>query len=302
MFIKKEEWLNAISGIISVQTSERIEFDNSRVNQIKDILSLSQTGSDLLEWADDNSVEILLDNQSENNIAYYVPRSGFIALSAHVQNEKLAIALGHELRHAWQDFNGFIPTVLDNIKDYANKIRLIEADAAAIETLIIFELLNQGIKIDLNPRQKKYLKIADQSLKQSPDYLKGHEVLWGGFCGFYSDSNAKDYYDSRCIYNSALLLDVLQEKPTIINSGTEYMAANLEYEVDRKSGIGIKDFKTFTSIGEVIEQGNYLKNIPIDLSQDSQFIGNFSKSNEQEIARISQAIKGRGFSKTIPAF
>lgn len=85
------------------------------------------------DWAAKNGVKFFIDHTLKNAGAYYTMGTGVVGIGArYVCSPPLALPLMvHEIRHAWQDKGGMIPTVARRFGEYMTQIALVEADASA---------------------------------------------------------------------------------------------------------------------------------------------------------------------------
>lgn len=100
--------------------------------------SSSPTFQKMVAWALENDVVFFIDHTLKRAGAYYTMGTGAVGLNASYADNPMQAAplIGHEIRHAWQDKNGFIPTVGRDFAEYFMQISLMEADAFAFERLI----------------------------------------------------------------------------------------------------------------------------------------------------------------------
>ena len=100
--------------------------------------SSSPTFQKMVAWALENDVVFFIDHRLKRAGAYYTMGTGAVGLNADYADSPMQAAplIGHEIRHAWQDKNGFIPTVGRNFAEYFMQISLMEADAFAYERLV----------------------------------------------------------------------------------------------------------------------------------------------------------------------
>jgi|GEM_PF-1591133 len=100
--------------------------------------SASPTFQKMVAWALENDVVFFIDHTLQRAGAYYTMGTGAVGLNANYADSPMQAAplIGHEIRHAWQDKQGFIPTVGRNFAEYFMQISLMEADAFAFERLI----------------------------------------------------------------------------------------------------------------------------------------------------------------------
>jgi len=103
--------------------------------------SASPTFQKMVSWALENDVVFFIDHTLQRAGAYYTMGTGAVGLNAKYADSPMQAAplIGHEIRHAWQDRQGFIPTAGRNFAEYFMQISLMEADAFAFEKLIAEE-------------------------------------------------------------------------------------------------------------------------------------------------------------------
>jgi len=135
---------NDIHNSVSYKQSAE---DRTLVSKIRQTLKTVPTGLALIKWADEKNLKVVIDHQmSPGIIGSYSHRT--ILLSGQVSTDLLVGFAAHELRHAWQDAQGFLPQILPYSKnlplsspdDFIIKTALIEADAIAIQIQVLAEL------------------------------------------------------------------------------------------------------------------------------------------------------------------
>jgi len=130
-------WDNAaFDAFQAARGPEMVEIDEKRLQRIFNE-AVSPTFHQALDWARENGVRFFIDPTLKDAGAYYVMGTGVVGLNARYASTPMQAAplLTHEIRHAWQDKQGFIPTVGRNFAEYFMQISLIEADATAFEKL-----------------------------------------------------------------------------------------------------------------------------------------------------------------------
>lgn len=128
------------SGFHQFQAQRLPEMVAEDARKLRNIFqeSSSPTFQKMVAWALENDVVFFIDHTLQRAGAYYTMGTGAVGLNAEYAHSPLQAAplIGHEIRHAWQDKNGFIPTVGRNFAEYFMQISLMEADAFAFERLI----------------------------------------------------------------------------------------------------------------------------------------------------------------------
>lgn len=271
-------WKENALDIYQAQPEMRRDFDAKRATGIADKLASTETGAQIMQWARDHDIEIWMDYQCEEAGAggYYIPGSKTVCLNAHIEDDQLVMALAHELRHAWQGGNGFCATLYDDIDTYIKQFRFIEADAAAIEVQVCKEWKELNPDLRISPFRQQCLDLAERQKENAPDFLKGKEYLWSGFCGFFVFDNRKDFYDGGSLITGEILAEIKEFDGT--RAPTEY-AAKSAHKLPEHEGLNVQDKDEFLLLGQMFNGDNYLKDIPIDLLQEDQFVGDLSKSH-----------------------
>jgi len=303
-----KSWKENAEDVFAAQPEERRVYDAARVEKVKGMLAETATGKKIIKWAEKNGIEIKLDYQCEEAGAggYYVPGSKTVCLNAHLPNDRMMIALAHEMRHAWQGENGFCATLYKGVGTYLKQFRFIEADAAAYEIQVCTEWKELHPEFKLSPFREMCLDLAEKQKKSAPDCLKGKETLWAGFCGFFATGERKNFYDGGSIYTGEVLAG-LEKWDSTTGVGMEYSGGK-DHKLPPYDGLNVEDKEEFLKIGEDFDgQDNYLKDIPLDILTHEQFIGGLSPRNLDRFLVLYEAeekehAQGRNAPKPIPRF
>lgn len=301
-----KSWKENADDVFAAQPQERRDYDAARIEKVKTMLAETKTGREILTWAEENNIEIRLDYQCEEAGAggYYVPGSKMVCLNAYLPDDRLMIALVHELRHAWQGENGFCATLYKDAGTYLKQFRFIEADAAAYEMQVCAEWKALHPEFKLSPFRQMCLDLAEKQKATAPDYLKGKEVLWAGFCGFFATGERKNLYDDGSIYAGEILAG-LESWDGIPKVKTEY-GAGKDHKLPPYNGLNVEEKAEFLKLGNSFDgQDNYLKDIPLDILTHEQFIGGLSQRNLERFVILheteeKQRAKGDHTRKPIP--
>ncbi len=301
-----KSWRENAEDVFAAQPKERRDYDMARVERVKDMLAETKTGREILTWAAENDIEIRLDYQCEEAGAggYYVPGSKMVCLNAYLPDDRMMIALAHELRHAWQGENGFCATLYKDAGTYLKQFRFIEADAAAYEMQVCAEWKELYPEFELSHFRQMCMDLAEKQKASAPDYLKGKEVLWAGFCGFFATGERKNLYDDGSIYAGEILAG-LESWDGIPKVKTEY-GARKDHQLPPYEGLNVEDKEKFLKLGSNFDgTDNYLKDIPLDLLTHEQFIGGLSQRNLDRFLVLHEAeekarAKGNAGLKPIP--
>lgn len=123
----------------------------------------SPTARAALAWAEAHDVNImLLDTGGQGMSARYFSHLGQISLYRDsIYSVEIAVhVLVHEIRHAWQDHHGLLPSRLENIPFYEGMTTtaLYEADAYALQCLVQDEVYAEGPVADAQAKLEGYFK------------------------------------------------------------------------------------------------------------------------------------------------
>lgn len=120
------------NAFMAARDSAQEAQDQKRLRRIF-AAAASPVAREAFAWAEDNDVKFFIDRRVEKAAAYYTIGTGVVGVgAAYVDNPVTAIAyLVHEIRHAWQDRQGMIPTQARSFAEFFTQIALVEADASA---------------------------------------------------------------------------------------------------------------------------------------------------------------------------
>lgn len=123
-----------LAAFRAAQTPERALADAQALASLFN--KLAAAGAPLVQealaWAQANTIEFIVDRATTAG-GYYNVGSGVVAVSSAVLRSvsDAANVLVHELRHAWQDAHGLVPTVTAGFAAHGVTLGLYEADAYA---------------------------------------------------------------------------------------------------------------------------------------------------------------------------
>ncbi|HTK84205.1 MAG TPA: DUF6782 family putative metallopeptidase [Patescibacteria group bacterium] len=145
-------------------SSERQEKDRQQLAELFNLAAEVPVLKDALDWARDHDIEFIVDHTTRA-AGYYFPGTGVVGISrAYMGNTRyIAGVLVHEIRHAWQDYYGMIPTAGKNFADYFMREALIEADATAHQDLAMRQY-------DLS---RRIARLADLDEERAPERKLG---------------------------------------------------------------------------------------------------------------------------------
>lgn len=193
-------WDQSSFHAFQAQRSPELVADDAR--KLRHIFneSSSPTFQKMVAWALDNGVVFFVDHSLQRAGAYYTMGTGAVGLNANYADNPMQAAplIGHEIRHAWQDKQGFIPTVGRNFAEYFMQISLIEADAFAFERLIEEEEVaywglgdEWDIKVDAQDRDLCADLFVSDAVKTQDVLQKAFKEWTGSRGGLYGDTAAR---------------------------------------------------------------------------------------------------------------
>ena len=140
----------------SINTATPIDFDDTILEEIKFVLSQSRMAQQLLSFAKQNNLEILLSKQIDHVL--YDKKANKIFIRPDLTLEDQALLLVQELRRHWQDKNGAMKDPLSLHPDYAIVVhRAQKADLVCHVIRCAWEMKLQG-------NQKIWARIEQSSL------------------------------------------------------------------------------------------------------------------------------------------
>jgi hypothetical protein len=200
---KKQKEIEKQSSIIPTSVS-----DPALLNSIKDALSLDPLGEELLWFARENDINILLqrrDGQAATVIyreAEDEDASNIYLINAEPGNVGNSAAfLGHALRHRQRerDFHKFFE---ENKRDadILLRARLLKADAFALQQSIEFFLGDKGVPMVQYPMTKSFKEMCLGRGWNSPESRHALDSVISEFFSYYvTPSSSLDIYERDCI-------------------------------------------------------------------------------------------------------
>ena len=249
MVNRQQEFKQAVADILGRPCNE-INSAPERVESIKKILIKCPTGKMLLDWADQNNVEIWIDHQIEGG-GLMIGEVNTVLISHHSTDEDAAIILAHELHHVYQDSLGLIPLSFNNIQDYVAMAVLSEAGAYAVCGQVVKELENEcEIYSRAYLEQQLGIIFADSEWKD--------ESILG--CIFKSFISSDHGYQNKLHYLEEVC-DALNDTSQKTNSfHSEYLNKGLafKYNNNAKPAALEYDTKSILPFGQLLNGKNFL--------------------------------------------
>ena len=241
---------------------------NARLESIRSYLSLSETGAELLNWADNNDIDIVMDTQMEPDFqGIYMTGTDTIVLSYHTDIPFAAIFLGHEIRHAWQDYEDIIPrTAVMPPAPFFWNMALMEADAAAHHTQIAAELAANGhpeawSALVQEPSFRTCCENLHKALHEDFNNLDNGNTLYQAFLGWFRSEAQEDYknrFADQYIYSNQRVFGIQQEEQKRETSIQRPPTKKKAKPPQNIHGINIFDKREIEKFGQTSLNGNYL--------------------------------------------
>jgi hypothetical protein len=264
---------------------ERIAQDEKTLKKIFNLAAGAPLMAEALEWAQQHGVKFFIDHKASSNIGgYYAEGTGVLGVTeSMLDNPASAVTvITHEIRHAWQDYQGFNApdyVIVANNPDFTKhfiRYALVEADAKAYGEYAALqyqykEALNQ------NPAQDEsaYFRKGFLSWFASPATKS-----------FYGDWASKLYGQYYGVYKGALPVGPLEFRSPVPPLG---------------NGINIDSVKDVLRLGENFSgTKNYLAELDklqpdllpkkiLDRSLANTFWGAANDNQKKLVAEIGQA-------------
>ncbi len=293
-----------VDDVLAGQDPARRKKDKARIREIRRLMAKSPLGKDLLNWADENNIRIEMDHQTKAG-GYYYPGYKIVALNAASDNLTLVGTLAHEIRHAWQDSHGMIPSLSDNLaqlqapEDYITQIKFIEADAFAVgESIrrtvsvkrrqeIKEDYLLQSVTQDFDLSALEHMFDPPRANEETP------ELLAQRFTQFFNDAWRRNFYEDRCLKTYAKNIGV----PDIrIPCGSgEYFDEKTRTAI-HQDGLDLRNEQKIHLLGDLFGKGNYMEHLPaaigtMPLYRSLQAIQKSRKAGQRLQKRLQQDFK-----------
>ncbi len=208
----------AFDKLKAAWSPERIAEDNEKLKEIFARAADCPLLAEALDWAERHDIEFFIDHQAVNVGGYYSVGTGVMAIVAKTRLPAEEVIV-HEIRHAWQDYNGLLTwddmTLNDgSFRDFFINNALIEADAYAVGQLAAAQVAASRAKKQLEKApqpvpewRRDYLTrqqepAADESALLGKKFMSWFEGKY--YPPFYGDFFSKIYGQKWGLYDKAL--------------------------------------------------------------------------------------------------
>lgn len=260
-----KEFHENVDSVLDRQPPMRRKKDAQKIRKVRSLMMKSPLGKELLKWADDHGIRIVIDRQTQAG-GYYYPGYKIVALNGNLDNLTLTGTLAHEIRHAWQDSHGMIPSLtkdwhrLQSAGDYIAQIKLIEADAFAVGEAVKRSVSD---KCYYERREEWALQFPEKAAEQNmftadPVNREDSLRLARNFRSFFVNAWRRDFYEDRCLKTYARHIGVADIK---IPCGTgEYFDENTK-STRHQDGIDLYNPEQLRLLGDLLGRGNYMDHL-----------------------------------------
>ncbi len=138
-----------VRALLAGFSVQRLAADQTEIDRVLIRAERSPMAQRALAWAQAHDIGVILDRQVQGAGAYYLHGAGVLGLSVPTlgsANFYDVVALVHEIRHAWQDHHGLLPSwTQDRFMAQGNVVTsivqnaLLEADAHAHDRAVMQE-------------------------------------------------------------------------------------------------------------------------------------------------------------------
>lgn len=176
--------------------ADRVAQDDKNLRAVFDMAANNRTFAGALHWAQSHDVKFMVDHTSVGVGGYYVLTDGVVAASKNsmLYMPSAVEIITHEIRHAWQDYYGLIPSTVRNVSEYFIKLSLIEADAHAHQCVAAEEIRLESYRKRNLGSMAGHITAIEQDI-QNGESLRLHFENWyavgEGKTTFYGNTISK---------------------------------------------------------------------------------------------------------------
>ncbi len=173
---------------------ERMAEDEKTLKEIFALAAACPLLAEALDWAKQHDVKFFVDRTVVSSRGYYTNGTGVLGIAEKIaaDPEKAAKTVVHEIRHAWQNYNGLSRASTSGFSEHFIMQALIEADAKAFgmragDQIKAALLKKQGEPVPADLQKS----LADENADLGRKFL-----IWFGPSGWtetYGDSSSKRY-------------------------------------------------------------------------------------------------------------
>lgn len=255
----QSEFLEAVDEVINQRRPEEYkpDSDDRRAKIIMDMLSESDHGRMIIDWAKEHDVSILFDYQAQGVGGYYMIGLNTVILNGKKDNISLVTTLAHELRHAWQDHQNLITSVIhhDTVTDYIRHTKMIEADAFAFGYICGYEIHGARGMTALDLRAADFCAGIEDALAEDENALKNGKAYAAAFAAFQDLHSTHAFYNKFCAVNYAVDRKIGDYTLPEVDSVGKHMKG---FEFPKRRGSDITDIEVQKRLTNVFHKYHYL--------------------------------------------
>lgn len=293
-----QQWKDATAEMLqTIPRAERQAYDE-KIDTVKAEMRQSKFGRMILNWAEKNNTDILMDPQADGHGSYTVG-SNTVLLNPNRTIQELTIVLAHELRHAWQDHQNLIPSQsMDDPKIYAAQVRFIEADAFAYSFITAYDLYGHDKLCNQNTyTNQTYAQTIKSAIDCDPHALQSGTAMFIAFNSFFNNAFLTKQYDTSSLHKYANAMGAKSTAEDIATKGisTKSSFNAVKFTSPKSKGINLTDFNETKKLGAMFDLPNYLNHGWSNMLKEPTYCGNLSDEFEQTCVNIQkQNLKNKG--------
>jgi hypothetical protein len=161
---------DAANLCVAVGSSDQTSAPKAKISHFLSVIHRSPAGQRLLVADKLTDTYVCATGQSDRD-GDYEPRLNTVFIVLDQPEGEIVETMAHELRHAWQQDQGFMPTKPLAPRESLLLARAIEADAEAFATQIIWELKQSGYDaaFDVHAQSQRYGDIVAAFAQRAED-------------------------------------------------------------------------------------------------------------------------------------
>lgn len=288
-------------------SAERVARDEKRLKTILAMAAMSPSLTEALNWAVSHGVEFFIDHTMvDSSAGYYAIGTGIIGISIALPEVSPVTArtLAHEIRHAWQDYHGFIASPDQSSKSgeftkFFMQNALVEADATAFENRVRNEMnaARHTSRRRVVQEQKGLVQsifnlfsgtgAATGAVTPQPVLIEKTEDIRNNFLDWFLDMPTISYYGGQASKFFGEMWGVY--KGEVPDRCFEFVSEGCVV-----AGIDVDSYEEILKLGKGFSEGNYLTALPKDLlfqqilrpSFVRCFYGAANKEDKQLVAEV----------------
>lgn len=256
-------------------------------SQIRDLVSSSEHGKLVLDYAEENGAVICFDTPEVGRAGFFDFTSNALVLSDAEITLKTVKTASHEFRHKWQMDHDFSASTEYTPAHRALAGKVMEADAEAFANLVAFELEQQGHNVSGSfPDGYDYLPVYEAFQTAVQNGRTSHQAIRSAFDAWFELPIAATHYEYSYLDGFRRFID----DPRVHN---HYPVSYGHQEISNEKLIGL---------GDLLDGENYFTTTDGIKVTQKQYISPLNDTNQDILDELSETIpaKQREFCATRP--